>query len=175
MTNGFEEAKLRRNWLERLADKVPGFRGYQNRELRRDVDRLQREHLAKELGGLKTLVRVKAREYTDEGQIGMLHLFERLDRGLDGFSQAVRFADYGASGLFDVIKIGDAELEKLYEFDLALLDDLEALFGDLEAIPSPGIGDLRPSLDRAMAHVAELRDKWSERKDVIADVVQTSS
>jgi hypothetical protein len=77
MTNGFEEAKLHRNWLERLVDKVPGFRGYQNRELRRDVDRLQREHLAKELGGLKTVVRMKAREYTDEGQIGMLHLFER--------------------------------------------------------------------------------------------------
>jgi hypothetical protein len=175
MTNGFEEAKLHRNWLERLVDKIPGFRGYQNRELRRDVDRLQREHLAKELGGLKTVVRMKAREYTDEGQIGMLHLFERLDRGLDGLSQAVRFADYGASGLFDVIKIGDEELEKLYAFDLSLLDDLEFLFGELEAVPAPGTEDPRPSLDRALDGVAELRGKWSERDNVVASVVERSS
>jgi hypothetical protein len=40
MTNGFEEAQGHRNWLERLGDKIPGFKGYQDRELRRDVDRM---------------------------------------------------------------------------------------------------------------------------------------
>ena len=51
MTTGFEEAQERRNWLERLVDKIPGFRGFQDRELRRDVDKMQREHLALDMGG----------------------------------------------------------------------------------------------------------------------------
>ena len=175
MTNGFEEAREQRNWLERIVDKIPGFKGSQDRELRRDVDRMQREYLSRRFGDLKAVVRRSARDYTDAGQIGMLHLFERLDRDLDGLSQAVRFADYGASGLFDVVKIYDEELDRLYQFDLSLLEDLEALAADLAAIPSPGGGDAREMLDRAVDSVIALRGKWSDRKNVIADVVKTSS
>ena len=54
-----------------------------------------------------------SRSYTDAGKIGALSAFDRLDRQLDGLSQAVRFADYGASGLFDPVKIKDAELQRL--------------------------------------------------------------
>ena len=45
MTNGYEEARGQRNWLERLGAAIPGYRGFQDRELRRDVDRTLREHL----------------------------------------------------------------------------------------------------------------------------------
>ena len=175
MTNGFEEAQERRNWLERIVDKIPGFEGYQNRELRRDVDRMQREYLSHRFGELKAVVRRSARDYTDAGQIGMLHLFERLDRDLDGLSQAVRFADYGASGLFDVIKIHDEELDRLYQFDISLLDDVETLASDLAAVPSPSEQSAGEALDQAVDSVIALRGKWSDRKNVIADVVKTSS
>jgi len=70
MTNGYDEAKGQRNLLERIAAKIPGFRGFQDRELRRDVDRLEREHLASEVGRLKAVVRERARAYTDAGRIG---------------------------------------------------------------------------------------------------------
>jgi hypothetical protein len=103
MTNGYEEAKAGRNILERLGEKIPGYRGFQDRELRRDVDRLQREYLSSELGRLKGVLRDKARSYTDAGKIGALTGFDRLDRQLDGLSQTVRFADYGATGLFDAV------------------------------------------------------------------------
>jgi hypothetical protein len=175
MTNGFEEAQTQRNWLERLVDKIPGFKGYQNRELRRDVDRMQREYLSQRFGELKATVRRSARDYTDAGQIGILHLFERLDRDLDGMSQAVRFADYGASGLFDVIKIYEEELDKLYQFDLSVIDDLEALSVDLAVVPPPGDEGAREALDQVIDRVIAVRGKWSERKNVISDVVKTSS
>ena len=175
MTNGFEEAQDRRNWLERLGDKIPGFKGYQNRELRRDVDRMQREYLSQRFGELKASVRRSARDYTDAGQIGMLHLFERLDRSLDGMSQAVRFADYGASGIFDAVKIHDEELDRLYQFDLSVLDDLEVLAADLVGVPSPGAEGAREALDQALDRIEVLRGKWLERKNIIADVVKTSS
>jgi hypothetical protein len=175
MTNGFEEAQAHRNWLEQLVDKIPGFKGYQNRELRRDVDRMQREYLSQRCGELKATVRRSARDYTDAGQIGMLHLFERLDRDLDGMSQAVRFADYGASGLFDVVKIYDEELDRLYQFDISVLEDLESLAADLASVPPPGAESARKALDQALDRIVALRGKWSERKNVIADVVKTSS
>lgn len=174
MTNGFDEAKAQRNWLERLGEKIPGFRGFQDRELRREVDKKQREYLAASIGELKAGVRDKAQAYTDAGQIGSLHLFDRLDRRLDGLAQAIRFSDYGATGFFDVEKIGEAELEKVYEFDLSVLDDLKALDESLSAIPAPGEGDPVSGVGRALEELAGLEQKWSGRRTVINDIVETA-
>ena len=174
MTTGFEEAQERRNWLERLMDKIPGFRGFQDRELRREVDKLQREHLAKELGQIKQAVRGKAQAYTDAGQIGALYLFGRMDGRLDGLSQAIRFADYGQSGFFDVVKINEPELDAIYQFDLSLVEDIARLAGDVAAIPLPGQGDAQEACNQALAHIATLADKWAERKNVISGVVKTA-
>lgn len=173
MTNGgYEEAKAQRNMLERLGDKIPGFRGFQDRELRRDVDKLQREHIAGEIGRLKTGLRDKARAYTDAGQIALLGPFDRLDRQLDGLSQSVRFADYGASGLFDAVKIGEAELSRLYEFDLSLLEDLAALKTAVAGIPSPGPADAAAALDGVQQQVRAIEEKWRGRERVISNVVR---
>ena len=174
MTDGYEAAKGQRNWLERLQARIPGFGGFADRELRRDVDRLQREHMAGALRRIKDRARERAREYTDAGRIGELARFERLDRRLDGLAQSIRFADYGATGLFDPVKIGEPELARLYEHDLAVLDDVAALERQVEALPAPGAGDSAPALDAALEQVRTLEARWSERETVIGDVVQTT-
>jgi len=171
MTNGYEEAKAQRNVLEKLGEKIPGYRGFQDRELRRDVDRQLREHLASELGRLKSALRDHTRGYTDAGKIGALNGFDRLDRQLDGLSQAIRFSDYGATGLFDPVKIGEAELARLYEFDLSVVDDLAQLEAGIAAVPAPGGEDPGPALDRLQQAVRTLDDQWKQRKQVIGNAV----
>lgn len=173
MSNGYEAAKGQRNVLERLMDKIPGFRGFQDRELRRDVDKLQREHLAGELGRIKTALREQARRYTDAGQIAVLGGFDRIDRTLDGVAQAVRFADYGATGFFDPVKIYDEQLARLYEHDLAALDDVAALDAALGQIPAPGSGDPAPALAAVEQAVRALDERWKRRKEVVSNVVAT--
>lgn len=175
MTNGFEEARAQRNWLERLGEKIPGFRGFQDRELRREVDKMQREHLAGSISDLKAVVRDRAQRYTDAAQIGSLHLFDRLDRRLEGLGQAIRFSDYGVTGFFDVEKIGEQELARVYEFDLSLLADLEVLSGSLSAIPAPGQEGPEAAVEVALQQLGELEEKWSGRGTVINDIVKTSA
>ncbi|HEY2738538.1 MAG TPA: hypothetical protein VGK45_09040 [Thermoanaerobaculia bacterium] len=181
MTNGgYEQAKAQRNTLEKLGEKIPGFRGFQDRELRRDVDKLQREHLATEIGRLKAAVRDKARSYTDAGQIGALNGFDRLDRQLDGLAQSVRFTDYGASGIFDAVKVGEPQLQQLYDFDLSLLEDLAGIEAEIATVPAPsasgGAAGDNPAaaLDRVQQRVHALDDKWRQRKQVMSDVVQAA-
>lgn len=175
MGNGYEAAQEQRNWLERLGARIPGFKGYQDRELRRDVDRMQREHISRELGLLKGSVRARARDYTDAGRIGLLHLFDRLDRKLDGLSQSIRFADYGASGLFDVVKVLEDELEKLYEFDLTFLDDVAALKGEVDSIPAPGNDQVQGAVGAIQNHLEAMEGRWNERKVLIGNVAGSSS
>jgi hypothetical protein len=172
MTNSFEEARGQRNWLERLGAAIPGYRGFQDRELRRDVDHTLREHLADELGRLKGLLRDHSRGWVDAGKLGALNGFDRLDRQLDGLSQAIRFSDYGASGLFDAVKIGEPELKRLYEFDGSVVDDLAQLEGEIAALPAAGGDDPAPALDHLLQEVRALDGKWRQRGQVISNAVQ---
>lgn len=173
MTDGFEEARAQRNVLERLGSKIPGFRGFQDRELRRDVDKLQREHISQRLTAIKGQVRDKIGRYADAGRIGSLQPFDRLEKRLDGLSQAVRFSDYGATGMFDAVKIGEPQLERLYEFDLSVLEDLDRLADAVAAIPDPGSEDPSDALQHALDRLGELESQWAQRKNMISSVVQT--
>jgi hypothetical protein len=193
MSNGYERAQGQRNLLERLGAKIPGYRGFQDRELRRDVDKLQREHLAAELGRLKALLSSRARDYTDAGQLAALAAFGRLDRQLDGLQQTIRFSDYGASGLFDPVKINEPELERLYAFDLGIEEDVAAVEQAIAAVPAPA-GNAGPgaaaakddaatagtaasegaALDRVRDLVHVLDDKWRQRRQVISQAVQSA-
>ncbi len=172
MSNGFDKAKAQRNWLERLGEKIPGYRGFADRELRRDVDKLQREHLAQELTGIKNGLRQKARAYADAGQIAALTPFDRLERRLDGLAQTIRFTDYGASGLFDAQKVGEAELERLYQFDLALVEDLALLAGEAAAVPPPG-GDASAAFAALDQRVGEIETNWAARKTILSGIVES--
>lgn len=165
------QAQSARNWLERLGQKIPGYAGFADRELRRDVDRQLREHLSKEVARLRDRVREKIAEFVDGGKIGELQSFDRLDKGLDGLSQAIRFADYGASGLFDAVKIGEAELGRIYEFDLSIVTDLADLELAITALPGPGSGDPRAAVDALRASLGALQEKWAGRERVISSVV----
>jgi hypothetical protein len=180
MSDGYQQAQGQRNLLERLGAKIPGYRGYQDRELRRDVDKLQRERLAAELGRLKGLLANRARDYTDAGQLAALAAFGRLDRQLDGLQQTIRFSDYGASGLFDPVKINEPELERLYAFDLGIVDDLAAVEQAIAAVPAPGAaggadgGNAGAALDRVRDLVQALDAKWRQRRQVISQAVQSA-
>ena len=167
MTDSYEQARGSRNWLERLGEKIPGYRGYQDRELRRDVDKLQREHLALALARIKAALRETARTYVDAGKIGTLAAFDRLDRKLDGLSQAIRFADYGASGIFDALKVGEAELERLHEFDLTLLEAVESLAAEVAAVPAAGGEDSAAALEAAAARVRGIEEQWAGRESAM--------
>ena len=58
-----------RSWIERLSDKIPGYSGYVDRERRRDIDKLHREHLADRLRSLKTPLTEAMRDLTSGGRL----------------------------------------------------------------------------------------------------------
>jgi len=91
---------------------------------------------------------------------------------MDGLAQAIRFSDYGATGLFDPVKIGEAELARIYEFDLSVLQDVSEIESAVAAIPAPGGDDPTAALDRARERVGALADKWRGREQVMSGVVQ---
>lgn len=153
----------RRNWLERLADKIPGYSGYSDRERRRDIDKLHREHLANRLRGLKGPLSELVRELTSSGRLMEVEPLDRAQRKLDRLENRVRFASYGYAGFFDVVKIEQPELDAIYQFDLALVehvDKVEAKVGELH-----GRSGTADGLKRACAELDSSLDEVSKAFD----------
>jgi hypothetical protein len=122
-----------KNFLERIASHIPGLAGYREREGRRETDRRIREFLAGRLdegrAGLMTL----RNQATDAGEFKALDVIGRVDRSLQKSVSSLRYADYGFSGVFDQLKIREAELDQICAYDSALVTEVVALADNLRA------------------------------------------
>jgi hypothetical protein len=116
-----------RNWLERLGDKIPGYSGYVAKERRRDIDKMHREHLADRLRATKQPLSDTMRDLSSTGRLFEIGPLDRVSKKIDQIENRVRFASYGYSGFFDVVKIQETQLDAIYSFDLALVEKVDAL------------------------------------------------
>jgi hypothetical protein len=114
---------------------VPGYRGYRDRELRRDEDSRLRAHLLQRLSSIREslsdLITAAGAELSD----GCGEILDRKAARLDGVADAIRYAPYGFSGFFDAIEIREDALDRILEADLLLFDDLDAIERAVDRIP----------------------------------------
>jgi len=167
MNDGLERARERRNILEQLGAKIPGFRGYLERELRREVDKLQRDWLANEIDRARFAMNGKIRDWTRNGRLDALDLAASIEKGLDRLANRIRHADYGSSGFFDAVKIGEAELDRIYAFDLALAETVEYLALQVEQLPESADDQM---LSRLLDATQGADRKFDERATVFEEV-----
>jgi hypothetical protein len=123
-----------KNWLQRLAEKIPGLSGYHAKETRREVDKLYREHLADRLRKVKDNLSAVMRDMTDGGRLFEIAPVERLSKKVDTIENRVRYATYGYAGFFDAVQIKEQQLDAIYQFDLRLVEKVEAIEGHANAL-----------------------------------------
>jgi len=167
MTHGVERAQSRRNLLERIAARIPGIKGYLDRELRREVDKMQRDWLAEQVDRARGRLNGKVREWSRGEGLSGLDLAATSEKALDRFANRIRHADYGYTGFFDAVKIREPELDQLYEFDLALMDTVEGLAEQVEALPAAAA---EPALHELLEAVTEADRRFDDRARIFEDV-----
>lgn len=160
-----------RNWLERLGEKIPGYGGYVQKERRRDLDKLHREHLADRLRAVKQPITDAMRELTDGRRLMEVGPLDRASKKLDQAENRVRFATYGYAGFFDVAKVQEAQLDALYRFDLALVQKVEELEHQAQELKNQmataeGLKDAAARLESALD---EFNRTFDERSRTIQD------
>ena len=169
MTDGVERAQSRRNLLERIAARIPGIKGYLDRELRREVDKMQRDWLAEQVDRARGRLNGKVREWSRGEGLSGLDLAATSEKALDRFANRIRHADYGYTGFFDAVKIREPELGAIYEFDLALMDTVEGLAAQVEALPAAGA---EPALHELLEAVTEADRRFDDRASIFEDVTE---
>ena len=151
------------DWLERLGEKIPGYGGYAERERRRDLDKLHREHLADRLRAAKQPLNEVMRELSSSGRLMEVGPIDRALKKLDQIENRVRFASYGYSGFFDAAKIEEPQLEALYGFDLALVEKVEAAEHHARALKWGSAAELKDSASAFEGAVDDLNRTFDER------------
>jgi hypothetical protein len=170
MSNAYHKAVGNRGMLDRLIAKLPGYRGYIDRDARQEADRLQREFVANRLFGEKSTVSEAMDALMMGGDLSRLPDLERVNKRLDTVAQKIRAASYGSASLFGASSIGEEELRRLHEFDIGLVDaadEVKAELGELvKAVEETDklnakLRDVRALLDRVEEH-------FKRRADIIA-------
>jgi len=126
-----------KNLLEKLADAIPGLKGYRDKESRRDTDKRFREYLANRIDGTRRNLDEVKRRQVNEGKLDGLAEWDRLSQKVFKAANMLRQASYGYSGFFDQVKIQEPELDRIYQYDLSLVSDVEGLEKSLQTGPTP--------------------------------------
>lgn len=123
-----DQMKGEQSGLERiLAEKMPGYRGYKQKEMRREADKMLRDTIVARMHTVKKRLDDLQQELIGAGKIDLLDETGSAATQLQTFIDRVRTASYGYSGLFDAQRVKEDDLDRLYEFDAALLDYAERL------------------------------------------------
>ncbi len=173
MTDIRSKAEQDRNWLEQILHQVPGFRGYLEKEERRSTDKLLREFLAQRVDRCRDRMDGLMRALADDGKLALTEKVDRVKRATERVMRRLQFASYGYSGLFDAIKIREAELDQLYAFDLALIERINRLEERVAALEKT-TGDA-DEIESATTELIQLVREFDEHLDGREKLIATSN
>ncbi len=146
MSDFFEKVSSQLDPFKKLVSYIPGFKGYVERQNRRDADKVLRETVARRFEEQWSRVSNLQSELVSGGKIEYVDDLEKASLQLRTFIDKISTAARGYSGLFDAVKINEKELDAIYQFDLAFfqlgdqvksgVDNLEASLADETALPA---------------------------------------
>ncbi len=131
------EVKSNESFLEKIKRWIPGYDGYVNRDNSRELDTMLRNKLAEMLEVNKTVIKNVTLNLSKNGKLFQTADIEKIDKKNETVIGKLKSASRGYSGAFDVKKIKEAELNKIYEFDTCLLSDvtkINKMFEELQTM-----------------------------------------
>lgn len=153
--------------FKRILSKIPGFEGYMERQKRRDADKLLRETLAMRFEEQYQHISALQRDFISQGEIGYVDDLEAAAIKLRTFADRVRRAVYGYSGLFDAVKIGEDELERLYQYDADLLAAADEIARAVENVAASVGSEGLPAAIRHLVTLARQADETFDRRNEV--------
>jgi len=165
MTHVYRKVKQSAELLEKLELAIPGYRGYKEKELRREADRLIRERLLKMLE--PAYRDFKSSMLNAAGDTALMQTYNQVQALFDRVIAKLRTASYGYSGFFDAVKIREAELDKLLEYDWNLVSTVERLAKLAREAAASEPAKLGEALSSLRGELLALEDLLRKREEIL--------
>ncbi|MBR4226617.1 MAG: hypothetical protein IKR86_07625 [Candidatus Methanomethylophilaceae archaeon] len=111
--------------FEKIKMYIPGYKGYKEKNLRRDADRAVRQELSRSIQGSKADLAEVQKAVIDDFDLMMD--VERIRTKVDKYDIDIKKAVNGYSAFHDSVKILEADLDRVMAWDAKILDDIQAM------------------------------------------------
>ena len=115
------------NILDKIGSLIPGYKGYVEREGRRNSDRVLRETLSDKLSKFEKVIVKEINNAINKSEIDTMRRLESDRKDVNTLLSKIRYAPYGASSFFSDQQIKEDELMTIYQFDLDLAESIDLL------------------------------------------------
>lgn len=164
-----ETVQASQSGFENLVNKIPGYKGYKDKELRREADKLLRMELAAKFDDQRKRLAELQHQLISQAQIEFLDDLERAVMKLQLLIDRIKTASYGYAGLFDAVKVKEEQLDALYEFDNQMFSFVDEVAGDTDRVSSTitakeGVGE---AITELVNTVTEANLTFGHREEAI--------
>ncbi len=170
----YEKAKGEMKLSERILAELPGFRGYKEKELRRESDKLLRNHIYRKLTESRKDLKEVFQRLSDHRLHEVLTDMDRFLMRFDRVSEKINHASYGYAGFFNILKVEEEKLDKMIAFDNELLGYVKKIVDGTNVFKGEV---MQEKFDKTRDHIQtlsnsleSLEEKFDERQEVILGV-----
>ena len=154
--------------LGKIRKTLSGFIGYLDRENRREADKLLRATIASRYEQQWNRISAIQRQMIEAGNLEQVDQLEAAAIKLRAFIDRVKTASYCYAGFFDAVRVNETELQKIYSYDLQLLEDVNSISSAVDNVEASMGSDGLPA---AMRHLTTLSqdviDAYDRRDEVL--------
>ncbi|MDX1991498.1 MAG: hypothetical protein SF029_03875 [bacterium] len=174
MSDIYDRIVSERGSFERLIARIPGFRGYQEKQARRTADEMLRKYTSDLIRQrLDRFIRIE-QLIINNGGLAYMTRTRNVKSKLQQLKDKIDTASPGYSGMWAQLKIDTDEMERLYAFDEAQIRHVEAFDTALDAIEHAA--GTKEGLDEAIVQLDMLAvdalNAYELRDDVINNFSQ---
>lgn len=169
MSDLYNRIVSERSGFEKLMEKIPGYGGYKDMQNRRAADRAMREYIVRLLKEQHQAMIAAEKKIIGQGGIKWASKSKTAKLNFQTFIDRVNTAMPGYAGMWDAIKVGPDELERLYQFDAALISYVDKFREAVDALEKSA--QSKEGIEEAIAGIealaAEAGQAYNLREDVI--------
>ena len=170
----YGKAKDEMRLSERILAELPGFRGYKEKELRRESDKLIRNNLYEKLMKARSDLKEVFQQLSQQRRFEVLTDMDILVTKYDRVAEKINHASYGYAGFFNVLKVDEEKLDKMIEFDAQLVDEVQAIVDEASAFKKDTgnkvFENAKDHIQKTNETLETLEDTFDERGEIILGV-----
>lgn len=149
-----------RGIISKIQAFVPGFSGYRAKEDLRAADNMLRLQMAGNVASVRKDAEGCRSVMAENGSLEHMEKLGALIGRFKTIEQAVAHAAQGYSGISAKTKVGEAELNQLYEYDYSLLSSLAGMAADVQKLKAAAASNDKAAIKEAIGALAGKADAF---------------
>jgi hypothetical protein len=117
-----------KNVFDKIGSLIPGYKGYADRDGRRNCDKILRDSISAQLSESEKNIYSQMKEALKIKDKSKMNELEEVRKETNTFLSKVKFAPYGATGFFSDNQIKEDELFSIYQYDFDLAESVKRFF-----------------------------------------------